>query len=127
MVWATFTWASLGTLVVVEHTMTAADYFNIIVDQLHPFRAAVFPTGNEVFHQDSALCHKAGIVLQWFKEHAAEFQLMSSQPNSRDINRIEHIWDLMEQQLRPQQPPPCNICELCDHCLHIWYNLPLAT
>ncbi|GBM80976.1 hypothetical protein AVEN_156793-1 [Araneus ventricosus] len=80
--------------------------------------AFVFPTGNGIFQQDYAPCHKARIVL-----HTDEFHLMSWPPNSSDRNPMEHIWNVMERQLRAQTPPSPNISTLRDRCLDIWYNL----
>ncbi|GBN36960.1 hypothetical protein AVEN_127471-1 [Araneus ventricosus] len=48
---------------------------------------------------------------------------MSWPPNSPDFNPMEHIWDVMERQLRAQTPPCPNISTLRDRCLDIWYNL----
>ncbi|GBM87441.1 Transposable element Tc1 transposase [Araneus ventricosus] len=73
----TFSWAAVGPVVVAEQTMKAANYLNIIADQLHSYMAFVFPTGKGIFQQDNALCHKARIVLEWFEEHTDEFHLMS--------------------------------------------------
>ncbi|GFW75448.1 transposable element Tc1 transposase [Trichonephila clavipes] len=56
-------------------------------------------------------------------EHDAEFQLMSWLPNLPDLNLIEHIWEVMGQQLRVQRPPIHNISDLRDRCLNIWYNV----
>ncbi|GBM19806.1 Transposable element Tcb2 transposase [Araneus ventricosus] len=123
MFWGTFSWAALGPVVVVEQTMKAANYLKTIADQLHPYTASVFPTGNGLFQQDNTPCHKARIVLEWFKEHIDEFHLMSWPPNSSDLNPMEHIWDVMEWQLRAQTPPCLNILTLHDCCLDIWYNL----
>ncbi|GFW84008.1 transposase domain containing protein [Trichonephila clavipes] len=90
--------------------------------------AYVFPDGNGMFQLDNAPCQKSEIVLEWFQEHDAEFQLMSCPPNSSDINAIEYIWDVcvMGRQLRVQRPPIRNISDLCDRCLNIWYNLSPA-
>ncbi|GBN09314.1 Actin-binding protein IPP [Araneus ventricosus] len=44
-------------------------------------------------------------------------------PNSPDLNPMEHIWDVMERQLRAQTPPCPNISTLRDRCLDIWCNL----
>ncbi|GBM59646.1 Transposable element Tcb2 transposase [Araneus ventricosus] len=56
-----FSWTSLEPVVVVEQTMKAANYLNIIADQLHPYMAFAFPTGNGIFQQNNAACHKARI------------------------------------------------------------------
>ncbi|GBM72217.1 hypothetical protein AVEN_244005-1 [Araneus ventricosus] len=79
--------------------MKAANYLNITADQLHPYMASVFPTGNGIIQQDNSSRHKARIVLEWFKEFTDEFHLMSWPPNSPDLNQMEHIWDVMEWQL----------------------------
>ncbi|GBL78665.1 Transposable element Tc1 transposase [Araneus ventricosus] len=73
MLWGTFSWEALGPVVAVEQTMKAANYLNIVADQLHPYMAFVFPTGNGIFQQDNAPGHKARIVLEWFEEHTDEF------------------------------------------------------
>ncbi|GFX45131.1 transposable element Tc1 transposase [Trichonephila clavipes] len=126
MLWGTISCAFLGPLVVVEQTMKTTGYLNIIADQLYPYMTSVSPAGNGMFKQDNAPCHKTKIVLEWFQEHEAESQLMSWPPNSPDLNQIEHIWDVMRQQLRVQRPPIHNISDLRDPCLNIWYNLSPA-
>ncbi|GFU51197.1 transposable element Tc1 transposase [Trichonephila clavipes] len=62
MLWRTFSWAFLGHVVVVEQTMNATGYLNIIADQLHPYMTSVSRAGNGMFQQDNAPCHKAKIV-----------------------------------------------------------------
>ncbi|GBM34427.1 Transposable element Tcb2 transposase [Araneus ventricosus] len=128
MLWGTFSSAFLVPLVVVERIMKAAYYLNIIADQLHPYLAFVFPTGNGIFQQDNAPCHKARIVLECFEEHTDEFHLMSWPPISPDLNLMEHIWVVMERQLRAQNHHVGpNISTLRDRCLDIWYNLSPVT
>ncbi|GBM93109.1 hypothetical protein AVEN_32036-1 [Araneus ventricosus] len=99
--------------------MKAANYLNIIADQLHLYMAFVFPTGNGIFQQGNAPCHKARIVLEWFEEHTDEFHLISCPLNSPDLNPMEHSWDVMDRQLRAQTPPCPNISTLRDSCLDI--------
>ncbi|GFS78405.1 transposase domain containing protein [Trichonephila clavipes] len=106
--------------------MNATGYLKMIADQLHPCMAYVFPAGNGMFQLDNAPCQKSKIVLEWFQEHDAEFQLMSRPPISSYINPMEYIWDVMGGQLRVQRPPIRNISDSCDRCLNIWYNLSPA-
>ncbi|CAL1266832.1 unnamed protein product [Larinioides sclopetarius] len=47
-------------------------------------------------------------------------------PNSKDINPIEPIRDVMGRQLRVQRPPIRNISDLRDRCLNISYNMSPA-
>ncbi|GBO19053.1 Transposable element Tc1 transposase [Araneus ventricosus] len=121
MLCGTFSWAALGPVVVVEQTMKAANYLDIIADQLHPYMAFVFPTGNGI-QQDIAPCHKTRIVLEWFEEYTDKLHLMSWPPYSRNLNPMEHIWDVMERQLRAQTPPFPNISTLRGRCLDIWFK-----
>ncbi|GBO12048.1 hypothetical protein AVEN_3544-1 [Araneus ventricosus] len=90
--------------------MKAANYLNITADQLHPYMAFFFPTGNEIFQQDKAPCHKARIVLEWFEEHTDEFYLMSWPPNSPDLNPMEHIFDIMERQFKHHHVRISRLC-----------------
>ena len=126
MLWRTFSWVSLESVVVVKQTLNATEYLNIIADQLHSYMASVFRTRNEMFQQDNAPCHKARIVLEWFYEHDTEFQLMSQLPGSLDRNPTEHIWNVMERQLKIQIPTSRNISDSLDRCLNILYNLSSA-
>ncbi|GBL76575.1 hypothetical protein AVEN_274111-1 [Araneus ventricosus] len=61
ILWGMFSWAALGPVDVVEQTMKAAKYLNIIADQLHPYMAFVFPTGNGIFQQDNAHVTRLGL------------------------------------------------------------------
>ncbi|GBN64100.1 hypothetical protein AVEN_20951-1 [Araneus ventricosus] len=83
----TFSWTVLGPVVVVEQTIKVANYLTIIAD----YMAFVFPTGNGIFQQDNAPCHKVRFVWEWFEEHTDEFHLMSWPPNSPDLNPMEHV------------------------------------
>ncbi|GFT97766.1 transposase domain containing protein [Trichonephila clavipes] len=49
---------------VVEQTMNATGYLNIIADQLHPYTASVSPAVNGMFQQDNGPRHKAKNVLE---------------------------------------------------------------
>ncbi|GFT00840.1 transposase domain containing protein [Trichonephila clavipes] len=51
---------------------------------------------------------------------------MSWSPNLPDLNQIEHIWEVMGQQLRFQRQPIHNTSDLRDRCLNIWYNVSPA-
>ncbi|GBM37857.1 hypothetical protein AVEN_193376-1 [Araneus ventricosus] len=57
-------YTALGPVVVVEQTMKAANYLNIIADQLHPYMVFVFPTGNGIFHQETTP-HVTRLGLCW--------------------------------------------------------------
>ncbi|KAK1788420.1 hypothetical protein P4O66_016854, partial [Electrophorus voltai] len=55
-------------------TLTRTTYLNIIIDQVHPFTAMVFPNDSGLFQQDNAPCHSAKIFQEWFEENAKGFK-----------------------------------------------------
>ncbi len=68
----------------------------------------VYPSSDAYFQQDNAPCHKAQIISDWFLEHDNELTLLKWPPQSADLNPIEHIWDVVEREIRSQQ-----ICSDC--------------
>ena len=108
-------------MIVIEQTMNAMEYLNIIVNKLHPHMASAFQIENGMLQQDNAWT-----ALEWFQKYDAELHLISWPLSSLDLNLIEHICDGLEWQLRVPIPPSRNILDLHDYCLNIWYNLSLA-
>ncbi|GBM40590.1 hypothetical protein AVEN_178570-1 [Araneus ventricosus] len=53
------------------------------------------------------------------EKDVGEFHLMSWPPISPDTNPMEHIWDVMQRQLRAETAPCRNISTLRDRCLDI--------
>uniref|UniRef100_A0AAY5KPB9 Tc1-like transposase DDE domain-containing protein n=1 Tax=Esox lucius TaxID=8010 RepID=A0AAY5KPB9_ESOLU len=127
MLWATFCWETLGPGIHVDVNLTDAAYLNIVADQLHPFMAMVFPDGSGLFQQDNSPCHTAHIVREWFEEHDEEFKVLPWPPNSPDLNPIEHLWDVLDQQVRSTPAPPRNLQELKDLLLMSWCQIPQDT
>ncbi|GFU39279.1 DDE_3 domain-containing protein [Trichonephila clavipes] len=76
------------------------DYLSIISDQVHPYIAFVFPTGNGIFQRDNIACQKARIVLEGFGKYKDEFQTISWPPNSADLNLVMYLWVFIGRQSR---------------------------
>ena len=107
--------------------MTRVTYLNIVADQVHPFMTMVFPDGSSLFQQDNAPCHTAHIVREWFEEHDEVFMVLPWPPNSPDLNPIEHLWDVLDQQVRSTAAPPQNLQDLKDLLLIFWCQIPQST
>ncbi|KAG2455504.1 TCB1 transposase, partial [Polypterus senegalus] len=90
---------------------------------VHPFMTTMYPSSDGYFQQDNAPCHKARIISNWFLEHDNEFTVLKWPPQSPDLNPIEHLWDVMERELRALDVHPTNLHQLQDSILSIWANI----
>ncbi len=75
------------------------------------------------FQQDNASCHKAQIISDWFLEHDNEFTLLKWPPQSPDLNLIEHLWDMVEQEIHIMDVQPTNLQQLRDAIMSIWTKI----
>ncbi len=100
MGWGIFYWHTLGPLVPIEHHLNATAYLSIVSDHVHPFMTTVYPSSDGYSQQDNAPCHKAQIISDWFLEHDNEFTLLKWPLQSPDLNPKEHLWDVVEREIR---------------------------
>ncbi|KAK3560338.1 hypothetical protein QTP86_006422 [Hemibagrus guttatus] len=109
LLWAMFCWETLGPAVHVDVTLTRSTYLSIVADHVHPFMETLFPDGCVLFQQDNAPCHKAEMVQEWFDDHNNQFEVLTPPPNSPDLNPIQHLWDVLDKQVRSMETPPYNL------------------
>ncbi|KAK0134277.1 Transposable element Tcb1 transposase [Merluccius polli] len=103
----------------IEHRVKATDYLSIVADHVHPFMTTVYPSSDGYFQQDNAPCHKARIISDWFLEHDNEFTVLKWPPQSPDLNPIEHLWDVVEREIRIMDVQPTNLQQLRDAIMSI--------
>lgn len=82
-----FSRVHLGPVAVVEKTMNATKYLNIITNHLHHYMVCVFRNGNGVFVYDNIPCHMAQNKFDWLQEHNTKFQWTCWPSNSTDLYR----------------------------------------
>ncbi len=75
------------------------------------------------FQQDNASCHKVKIISDWFLEHDNEFTLLKWPPQSPDLNPIEHLWDVVEREIRIMDVQPTNLQQLHDAIMSMWTKI----
>ncbi|KAK0141886.1 Transposable element Tcb2 transposase [Merluccius polli] len=107
----------------IEHRVKATDYLSIVADHVHPFMTTVYPSSDGYFQQDNAPCHKARIISDWFLEHDNEFTVLKWPPQSPDLNPIEHLWDVVEREIRIMDVQLTNLQQLRDAIMSIWTKL----
>jgi len=123
MVWGMYSWHTLGPSVPIGHCLNATAYLSIVSDHVHPLMAILYPSSDGYFQQDNAPCYKARIISNWFLEYANEFTKMKWPPQSPDLNPIEHLWDVLEWELRALDVHPTNLHQLQDVILSKWANI----
>jgi len=105
----------------IGHCLNATAYLSLVSD--HPVMAYMYPSSDGKFQQDNSPCHKARIISNWFLEHGNEFTVLKWPPQSPDLNPIEHLWDVVEQELRALDVHHTNLHQLQDAILSIWANI----
>lgn len=103
---------SPGPLVLLNSTLDARRYKNILKNHLLPFSTAKMGQG-WLLYQDNAPCHKSKLLMGrvvrlanggrarlpgWFRSNGV--QLVSAPPYSPDLNVIEHLWAYVKSQLK---------------------------
>ncbi len=106
-----------------QHRLNTTAYLSIIADHVHPFMTTVYPSSGGYFQQDNAPSHKAQITSDWFLEHEDEFTLLKWSPQSPDLNPIEHLWDVVEREIRIMDVQPTNLQQLRDAITSIWTKI----
>ncbi len=123
MVWGIFSWCHFWTLSTNWASINATAYLSIVADHVHPFMTTVYPSSDGYFQQDNAHCHKAQIISDWFLEHDNEFIFLKWPPQSPDLNPIEHLWDVVEREIRIMDVQLTNLQKLCDVIMSIWTKI----
>lgn len=68
-------------------------------------------------------CHKAHVISNWIIVYDYEFTVLKQPPQSTDLNPIEHLWDVVERDIRITDVQPINLQQLCDAIMSIWTNI----
>ncbi len=112
-------WHTLGPLEPIEHNLNATAYLSIVAGHVHPFMTTVYLSSDGNFQQDNAPCHKAQIISDWFLELDNEFTLLKWPPQLPDLNPIDHLWNVVEREIRIMDVQPTNLQQLRDTIMSI--------
>ena len=108
---------------------TYLGYLNIYLQILlqTKYMAMVFSDGGGPFQQDNAPCHTAKIVQEWFEDQEKEFKVLTWPSYSPDLIPIDHLWDVLDKQVRSMEAPPHNLQDFKDLLLTSWCQIPQDT
>jgi transposase len=113
----------IGPLVALEQSMNAAVYMEVIEQHVIPeIQAAKEDFGvNLIFMQDNAPCHKAKVVMDFFRDNGIEPLPWPAQ--SPDLNPIENLWAILKQRRQKKFGMPSSRDELVEQVFDIWNSL----
>jgi hypothetical protein len=78
-----------------------------------------------LYQHDSALCHKARSVREWFVD--SKVPEMDWPAQSPDLSPIEHLWDELECRLCSRPQRPTSLTALATALQEEWAAIPLET
>ncbi|GBM00909.1 hypothetical protein AVEN_151371-1 [Araneus ventricosus] len=75
-----------------------------------------------IFMDDNARPHRARLVRSYLE--CETIPQMAWPARSPDLNRIEHVWDILGRRIAGRSVPPGTLHELQQTLLHEWALLP---
>lgn len=123
MVWGAIHKGGRTSLYIVEGTMTADKYSSEVLDKhLKPYMRENCRQWYRLY-QDGASSHTAKLTKR--RVAAMRLKVMTSPPNSPDINPIENIWGLMDVHIKEKEPR--TKAELVAAVKEAWEKIPQNT
>ncbi|GBN64800.1 hypothetical protein AVEN_28168-1 [Araneus ventricosus] len=115
----------LGYLVLVPTSLNEIWCVELLGDHLYPFILYCHPLGNGVFQQDNCTSHRSRLATAWLDEHSSDFSVMNWPPTSPDLNPIDHIWDVLEKDVKAHDTTPATLTELWTALADVWQANPV--
>ena len=121
MLWGSFSWSSVGNLVLTNSTLNAEKYISLLTDNLDQSLLKMENSNNFIFQQDNAPIHKAKKTIKYFED--SNIELLEWPPQSPDLNPIENIWALLDKNITIENRR--NRDEFFKSLVDAWNNLSL--
>jgi hypothetical protein len=103
-----FSWNGHGPFVILHGNINTEGYKDILSHCILSTVEDQLSDDDCQYQHDSAPCHKARSVREWFVDN--KVPEMDWPAQSPDMNSVEHLWDELERRLcsRPQHPTSLN-------------------
>jgi hypothetical protein len=101
-VWVCFSWNGLGLLVILNGNLNTEGYKDILTRCILSMVEDQFDYDDCLYQHDSAPCHKARSVREWFVD--SKFPEVDWPTQSPDVNPTEHLWGELERRLCSRYP-----------------------
>lgn len=118
MIWGCMSAKSLGQLHLIDNTVNAVRYINILEKHLMASADKLSSFGEFTFQQDGTPAHTAKVTKKWFRNNINVLDWPSSSP---DLNPIESVWAIMKRRLR--NDPQTTIAGLKRKIQEIWDSI----
>jgi len=120
MVWGCMSASGVGRLEVVSGMMNAIKYINVLEKKMLPSAQSLFSgTGNWIFQDDNAPCHRAKKVQRWYSSQHVERMEWPAQ--SPDLNPIENLWQRLGNIISKHKPKTKR--ELTEQVIAGWFRV----
>jgi hypothetical protein len=118
IVWGCFSWNGLGSLIILHGNLHAEGYKDIMTRCVLSTIEDQFGDDDCLYQHNSAPCHKARSVREWFVDNKVPEMDWPAQNHER--NPIEHLWDELECQLRSKPQCPTSLTALATALWEEW-------
>ncbi len=115
MVWGCISAYGMGSLHVLEGTMNAERYINVLEQHMLPSRW-------RLFQQDNAKPHTAAITTAWLRSRRV--RVLNWPACSPDLSPIENIWRIIKRKIRQRRPQ--TLQQLETYIRQEWDQIPTA-
>lgn len=123
VLWRVLFWHTIGLLLLFEYCSNATTFLSTTADHVCLLMTKVHSSSNCFFQLYNGACHENHIISNKFLEHAIEFLVLQSTPQSGDVNPIEYKYDLVEWWIYVMNMQPTNQQQLWWYLTNMYQDL----
>ena len=119
MMWGAICSDDRSELVACQGNINSGKYVSILKEGLFPIYSSGRMSKNDFrFMEDGSPCHTAQTTQNWLRQNGIKKLPWSTQ--SPDMNPVEHLWGILDRQLRKKNREPSSKLVLLQLLREIW-------